>query len=97
MTWDVVTSYPRTGITLPSNISDKTMDDKSILIYPNPVIDELTVQSKSGIDTFSFSLFNSIGQLLNQGRTNTISFHELPAGVYFVKINESYKKVVKHP
>lgn len=56
-------------------------------LYPNPVSDELTVQSEQKIE--EISVFNISGILVkrfNQNQNNHYSFADLPNGTYIVRI-----------
>jgi len=71
-------------------------------IFPNPVKDELRIESDVPFDKLSFTIYNMAGkqtvsgQLLNDRSINVSS---LPQGIYFVKIkignNVLTKKFVK--
>jgi|GEM_PF-467952 len=69
-----------------------------INIYPNPVSNILTIQSSNPINTVSIS--NIVGQVVYTQNTPTpkaeINITYLPAGVYFVKVNQVYvQKILK--
>jgi len=77
---------------------DNVFNENSISLYPNPVINNLTINSNKKID--KIEIYNSNGQLLiNQTNTNQINFSQYNTGIYFVRIfkdNQSiYKKVIK--
>lgn len=59
-----------------------------IAIYPNPAKDQITIQNSEFINN-NYLIYNSIGQLVKQGKTETgiIEFKDLENGVYFLRIN----------
>ncbi len=82
---------------------DKTMvkpvsKEADILLYPNPSNDKLTVTSNSTINTLSIS--NLFGQTLFTQQYHSpkveVDIADLPAGVYFIRINNTdVQKFVK--
>jgi hypothetical protein len=71
-----------------------------VLIYPNPVSDQLTIEVLSS-DNFNVSIFNPLGQFLysenfkDQNKA-TIDVSEWASGNYFVEVNYSQKRYVYH-
>ncbi|MCH2225539.1 MAG: T9SS type A sorting domain-containing protein, partial [Crocinitomicaceae bacterium] len=75
-------------------------------IYPNPFVDEITIEVLSGIDFWesnSLQIFNSLGQeILSKmilGEETTVNMSDYPAGMYTVRIiskdKVEMKKVLK--
>lgn len=67
-----------------------------INIYPNPVLDMLTINLNEAQEV---NIFNAVGQLslkkqLNSG-SNVLDISEISKGVYFVKIGNSKIKLIK--
>lgn len=68
-------------------------NDIEIRYYPNPVIDELTLEAlgcESKIESIEF--FNVWGQLISQikrAKNNKIEFGSYSPGIYFMKVNLS--------
>ncbi|MBM3410175.1 MAG: T9SS type A sorting domain-containing protein [Bacteroidetes bacterium] len=62
-----------------TNIANRT----HFIIFPNPSIDVLFIESDIEIDLIS--IFNSQGQLIKIAKTKSISISELSDGHYFVK------------
>ncbi|RMG82325.1 MAG: T9SS C-terminal target domain-containing protein [Bacteroidetes bacterium] len=78
------------------NITNKK--DFEFVVYPNPVSDYLSVKSTDKIKVIY--LFNTMGQLVWKSPVlNATSYHismeNLPKEVYFIKINNQIKKVIK--
>ncbi|MFD1552280.1 hypothetical protein DNU06_11395 [Putridiphycobacter roseus] len=73
-----------------------TAAEAIINVYPNPVVNELTIQST---DVFTFQLFNLDGQVLLSGYQNKIDVRSLSKGVYFLSVKigdmQTVKKIVK--
>ena len=59
------------------------MDNSEFNFYPNPVKDELTIQSKS--DLKNVSVYNLSGQLIMNSKSKKINMKSLSSGVYIVK------------
>ncbi|MFW5761044.1 MAG: T9SS type A sorting domain-containing protein [Cyclobacteriaceae bacterium] len=86
------------------NLSVTTLIEKTELIsnlkvYPNPVENILHVETdKIGVD---YQLLNINGQAVSNGKlenkNNEVKFSDLPAGTYFLKINnQKTHKIIKH-
>lgn len=72
--------------------------NSEVTIFPNPIIDFMTVSAKENIN--SIAIFNTLGQLVLEKKLNTseekIDVTALTSGNYFVKINsETSSKVLK--
>jgi hypothetical protein len=75
------------------------IQESSIKVYPNPILNELTIQKDSYDDT-NYSIINLTGQTLSSGTLTSsksiIQTSDFPVGIYFVKIeNEATFKIVK--
>lgn len=75
------------------NISGK--DD--LLLFPNPVSDNLTIQSESGLDTIE--IYNMIGIKVAsyhpKASQTTIDLSKFTTGLYLIKANNHFYKIVK--
>lgn len=103
-------SYTETAVTTsfkitidPALLSTPEFQLNSIAVYPNPVLDELLIDTET-LKTETIEVYNINGQLIksqNKTETNTIKidFSNLDNGVYLVKINSEngsiYKRIVK--
>lgn len=57
-------------------------------VYPNPVTDYLTIRTEEVLPHARIEIINSQGRLIRQVQSQlpgTVSMHNLPAGMYFVK------------
>ena len=80
------------------SVSENELLDASTTLYPNPVVNVLTINSKDAIDTIE--VYNIQGQKIKTvQKTNTIDLSTLNSGVYLVKLysndNLITRKVIK--
>lgn len=81
------------------NVSVKSIENNfEVEVFPNPA--NSFVQIKSEIKLSSYSLFNSIGQIVSEnqvaGNQTSIDLNSLANGVYFLKLaNENQFKTIK--
>ncbi len=95
--WQVVTSYPRTGITnTTSGINQNTTEINEIIAYPNPTTDVLFIKNKNANLNSEKILLNSIGDVVYKGTDNTIDLSSLTSGVYILKAGNQNIKIVKN-
>jgi hypothetical protein len=73
-------------ITTGIGLSDKV---HSVKVYPNPVINEFTIETEGNKERFSFEILNISGQVVYEGnfieKTTILSSEFLP-GVYLIKL-----------
>lgn len=73
------------------------LENNSIFVFPNPVINELTIESNSSIK-YKFEIVNVIGQIMHSSVLETKSIIDLsiyPSGIYTLKINTENATVLK--
>lgn len=81
-------------------LSVNDLDKITMSVYPNPVVNELNIQSNKSLD--EISIYNIEGKLLNtfKGNTQKINFSKYPKGVYLVTITSGKvtktQKVIKN-
>lgn len=79
----------------PAGISDYSVSP--LKVYPNPAVDELTVELTS--ENAMVSIFNSLGQKMDEVLVNGAEYRfnisSYAKGIYFVKTNDSIVKFVK--
>jgi hypothetical protein len=69
---------------------------KEIVLYPNPVQNELFLVLNNSIELQKVNFYNSLGQLIKTSNTNTtINVSDLVSGSYFVEIITNQGKVTK--
>ncbi|MBN2612908.1 MAG: T9SS type A sorting domain-containing protein [Bacteroidales bacterium] len=83
---------------LPKEYSDN-LDGKEVLIYPNPVKSEITIEiPELGDDEFgSLKIYNQEGKLALQknkvSRKTMLNLSELPHGIYYLNISLADKTI----
>ena len=81
--------YDKYGASVEGVMSDITCD--SLRIYPNPVVDEMAIESQQDIN--GIAIYNMTGAIVQpnryvvNGNKAKINVSSLPAGVYFARIN----------
>ena len=69
--------------------TDVQLDNASITIYPNPVINQFTISGL--LSSYQLEILNAQGQLhqtlSSSGTSVTIDLTDLPSGLYFVRIS----------
>jgi len=73
--------------------------ENTVVLYPNPVFDEIHVQIPSNILIKNIIFYNSLGQKVLETNTLNFSISTLASGVHFVDIETSegviHKKIIK--
>jgi len=70
-----------------NNLSEKELAIKGLKLFPNPVVDELFIETKDNLKLSKIELFTITGQLIKTyNNTNHISVANLPKGTYLVNI-----------
>ncbi|HLW31032.1 MAG TPA: T9SS type A sorting domain-containing protein [Aequorivita sp.] len=75
--------------------------DQNLNIYPNPVIDVITIESANSLNIEEITIFNISGKKLKTlfGDFEKIDLKSFPSGVYYLKIQSKkgivFKKVLK--
>lgn len=97
MVWNVVTNYPRTGIStnqvILSNLGNETQ--QQLTVYPNPANDllYLTVDPNQPLD---YTIYDSIGNMITKGTENPINISTLISGCYVLDIRNQRIKFIKN-
>ncbi|MBO7646500.1 MAG: T9SS type A sorting domain-containing protein [Bacteroidales bacterium] len=79
-----------------SNVAVEDHQKKSFAIFPNPAIDQLTIQSPEG--RFNYQLHDLTGRLLLSGNgegQEMISVSALPAGAYMLRLQSDSQIITK--
>jgi len=86
---------PDFQLALSNALSASLFENNTILIYPNPVQDELSIVLPESEVTGKLILFNNLGQLVNEftlSETNkTVYLSNLASGLYFYQVNTTHK------
>lgn len=86
---------PNVDIISRNNTSTLSVDNEvlgtGIQIFPNPVVDQLTIKVSGDINLQKIELYNTLGQLVfsKQNPVETISLSKLKKGVYLLKITSN--------
>jgi uncharacterized repeat protein (TIGR01451 family) len=81
-----------TATTTIAALSNQDFEFKNYFtLYPNPVNDRLTIETKNSIEVSSINIYNTLGQLVlvipNAQNVKTVDVSSLTSGNYFIKIN----------
>lgn len=81
------------------NISRKEKKENSLLVYPNPFNNEITINYNLQNSSATLTIYNLIGkkimiQNIDQ-KTSTIDLSKHPNGIYFVTITDGHNRVSK--
>jgi len=80
-----------------SGIENVELDNR-IIVYPNPANDYINIEKQVNIDIQSVEILAVDGHLIrrySEGRLSRINILELPAGVYYIRIETSEGRAVK--
>ncbi|MBL7786062.1 MAG: T9SS type A sorting domain-containing protein, partial [Chitinophagales bacterium] len=79
-------------------VNNSTSINHSILYYPNPITNTLTIQQPTA-QTATYTLYNTLGQAVDKGTfdtpTHTIPVSHLAVGMYYLQVNGVSFKVMK--
>ncbi|HEY3874420.1 MAG TPA: T9SS type A sorting domain-containing protein [Candidatus Kapabacteria bacterium] len=86
-----------------SSVPESAALSETVLTFPNPVSNELTVQFPDGMNPATLTLTNALGERIAQRQTSaseaTIPMNALPAGIYFLTVERNgqieSRKIVK--
>jgi len=77
-------------------------ETNSIIVYPNPVSDELTIENENFNTNTRFEIINSVGWAISAGSLTTktkIQTNHFPLGIYLLKVengkNYAIRKIIK--
>ena len=74
------------NVSLTNSVS--ALEFYNLKVYPNPVSDVLTIQTEDVLSNAKIDVINSRGQIVRRVESQlpgTVSFNNLPSGMYFVK------------
>ena len=73
--------------------------EKAIVLYPNPTKDIFYIQKPTSTEVQSVTIFNSLGQMVQESFSTEMNVSALPTGIYAVTIKTSegifHKKIIK--
>ncbi len=77
-----------------ATLSTQDYDKASFSIFPNPVIDKLTIKELGIGEVEHIWVYNILGKEMISTKQKTVDLQELDAGVYLVKVKLKNKKIV---
>ncbi len=89
MIWEVVVSYPRTGITSTTSADNEATN--MLNVFPNPATDVIQISSQNQIITIT----NILGSIVYNGRDNKINIKDFPSGMYYISTGNLHTRFVK--
>jgi Secretion system C-terminal sorting domain len=93
-----VWSYLLTAQCVTTSTLEKALTTNQLKIYPQPFVDQLTIESSFFSEPQLVDIFNSSGQRVSsftlEAQVQTINLN-LPAGFYFLKVSNQLYKLVK--
>lgn len=95
MDWGETEDYT-INIANPSGIDEATIQS-SISLYPNPASDMITLQMADHTDTYTYTVINMLGQVMDKGTImgtrQSVNISSLAEGIYLVKISSPIARV----
>ncbi len=98
--WKFVSEYDVNGLIgcSTSSIQEQNNQIMEIAIYPNPVTDFLIIDMELN-ENIEFQIYSTIGKLIKCGtidsQNKTIYLSDIPQNIYFLKIGNRTKKLIK--
>ncbi len=93
----------------PSNVmvitnvnTEEMIFENEIVVYPNPVSDELVIKAAQGFEVIHFEVLNGLGQIIKRGEFKgqiTISTANFDTGMYLIRFDTgesvTFEKIIK--
>ncbi len=97
MVWDIVTSYPRTGIYGNSLGINSPTIDQTLIVYPSPAQHkiQLLLQGKTPSKPFPYSIIHPTKGIIHKGLATEIDISQLAIGYYFLQTPYGHKGFLK--
>lgn len=98
--WQTVCEYDRDGVDcVPLSISENSPQEQTINVYPVPANEQITIEFTSANDHTPYMIIDQLGKVILQGELHSsktvINIAQLPAGMYFIEIENSTVKFSK--
>jgi hypothetical protein len=95
MIWDVVTTYPRTGITknLSANLPESS--GNNLIVYPNPASNSINIVLEKSAENHPIYIYDCLGKVFYTGFDKSIDIKDFPDGLYLLKVGNTSKKFIK--
>jgi hypothetical protein len=79
-----------------------SIENDGLIIYPNPVSNELIIEMPDNKETVSFEILNSIGQVVFKGsllKKTVVQTTNFAKGIHLIKLDNNktfeFRKIVK--
>lgn len=95
MIWDVVTTYERTGIYL-NPLAKEISSDNEIVVYPNPVSDELFIERTNQKMSDEIFIYDLMGNIILKTNGEKLNISNIHAGTYILRVGNLTKKIFKY-
>jgi CubicO group peptidase (beta-lactamase class C family) len=78
----------------PTSVQENNYSVNNMIIYPNPVINEINLFDMNGIN---YTIYNCLGVLVKAGESSNgkIIVSDLSSGIYFLRLDNSISKFIK--
>ncbi len=89
-----IRQYDLDGSSSNSNVVSIPFKLPTILIFPNPVVDQINIIHNQ--DEISYSIFNIYGTIIKKGKLDgqIINVANLTSGIYYLEIRSSYDSIL---
>ncbi len=81
------------SIEIPTEIVYKNVEEENILVYPNPFIDEIKIDTEKEIT--SWSIYNLFNRKIKKGNEKEINTSDIVKGIYTLNVRLKSGKIVK--
>ncbi len=95
MIWEVVTNYPRTGITNTLSVHSPEFSGNLINVFPNPASHSITIVQEKKAENQPVYIYDLLGKIMYKGYDEGIDIHDFPDGLYLFKVGNTSKKFIK--
>lgn len=92
MIWDVVTTYERTGIYL-NPLAKEISSDNEIVVYPNPVSDELFIERTNQKMSDVILIYDLMGNIILKTNGEKLNISNIHAGTYILRVGNLTKNI----
>jgi len=76
-------------------LSIEDISDSDFSIYPNPVLDMITINPEKGQNILDIGIYDFSGKQILKTKKTRIDLSRLPKGIYFIEINSDKGKLNK--
>jgi hypothetical protein len=96
MIWEVVTTYPRTGITdTPTSVYFPEFSGNIINVFPNPASNAINIVQEEKVENQPVYIYNLLGKIIYTGYDEVIDINDFADGLYLLKVGNTCKKFIK--